>query len=117
MHEAKWASGRWEVKDGMVDEFVKRWKDWLGSTSKDIAGFRSARLLRSEDDPLRFTSFSAWGDNASLEAWKSSPGFQEGLASVAGQVWTVREGKLASMQAFLSSEEAIRAAGLTRLLT
>jgi heme-degrading monooxygenase HmoA len=82
MHEAKWASGRWEVKDGMVDEFVQRWKDWLGSTSKDIAGFRSARLLRSEDDPLRFTSFSSWADNASLEAWKSSPGFQSGLASV-----------------------------------
>jgi ketosteroid isomerase-like protein len=39
------------------------------------------------------------------------------FASVAGQVWTVRDGKLASVQAFLSSEEAIRAAGLTRLLT
>ena len=39
------------------------------------------------------------------------------LASVAGQVWTLRRGKLASMKAFLSSEEAIREAGLTRLLT
>ena len=39
------------------------------------------------------------------------------FASVAGQVWTLREGKVAAMQAFLSSEEAIRAAGLTRLLT
>jgi len=41
---------------------------------------------------------------------------QEGLASVSGQVWTVRDGKLTSMKAFLSSEEAIREAGLTRLL-
>lgn len=39
------------------------------------------------------------------------------FASVAGQVWTLRKGKLAGLQAFLSSEEAIRAAGLTRLLT
>jgi ketosteroid isomerase-like protein len=39
------------------------------------------------------------------------------FASVAGQVWTLRDGKLAGLQAFLSSEEAIRAAGLTRLLT
>jgi ketosteroid isomerase-like protein len=41
----------------------------------------------------------------------------EGLASVAGQLWTLRDGKVASMRAFLSSEEAIRAAGLTRLFT
>ena len=39
------------------------------------------------------------------------------FASVAGQVWTVRDGKLTAMRAFLSSEEAIRDAGLTRLLT
>jgi ketosteroid isomerase-like protein len=39
------------------------------------------------------------------------------FASVAGQVWTLRDGKVSAMQAFLSSEEAIRAAGLTRLLT
>lgn len=39
------------------------------------------------------------------------------FASVSGQVWTLRDGKVAAMQAFLSSEEAIRAAGLTRLLT
>jgi ketosteroid isomerase-like protein len=42
---------------------------------------------------------------------------RKSFASVAGQVWTVRDGKLASMQGFLSSEDAIRAAGLTRLLT
>jgi ketosteroid isomerase-like protein len=39
------------------------------------------------------------------------------FASVAGQVWTLREGKLAALEAFLSSEEAIRAAGLSQLLT
>jgi len=27
MADAKWASGRWQVKDGMADEFVKRWSD------------------------------------------------------------------------------------------
>jgi ketosteroid isomerase-like protein len=39
------------------------------------------------------------------------------FASVAGQVWTLHDGKISGMQAFLSSEEAIRAAGLTRLLS
>ena len=41
----------------------------------------------------------------------------EGLASITGHVWTLREGKLTAMKAYLSSEEAIREAGLTRLLT
>jgi heme-degrading monooxygenase HmoA len=82
MHEAKWASGRWQVKDGMVDEYVTRWKDWLSSSTKGIAGFQWARLLRSADDPLRFNSFSAWSDSASLDSWKGSAEFQTGLASV-----------------------------------
>ena len=42
---------------------------------------------------------------------------QDGFASTAGQVWTLADGKVASMEAFLDSESAIRAAGLTRLLT
>jgi ketosteroid isomerase-like protein len=42
---------------------------------------------------------------------------RKSYASVAGQVWTLRDGKVAAIQAFLSSEEAIREAGLTRLLT
>jgi ketosteroid isomerase-like protein len=41
----------------------------------------------------------------------------EALASTAGQVWTLEDGKVTSLEAFLDSEDAIRAAGLTRLLT
>lgn len=40
----------------------------------------------------------------------------KGLASTAGQVWTLDEGKIASMDAFLDSDSAIRAAGFTHLL-
>jgi heme-degrading monooxygenase HmoA len=82
MNEGKWASGRWQVKEGKVDEFIERWSDWLGRTGQTAPGFRSARLLRAEDDPLRFTSVSDWDDDASLKAWKVSPGFQEGIESV-----------------------------------
>lgn len=42
---------------------------------------------------------------------------EDGFASTAGQVWTFEGGKVVSMEAFLDSESAIRAAGLTRLLT
>jgi ketosteroid isomerase-like protein len=41
---------------------------------------------------------------------------EDGIASTAGQVWTLEDGKVASVEAFLDTESAIRAAGLTRLL-
>ena len=41
---------------------------------------------------------------------------EDGIASTAGQVWTLEDGKVASVEAFLDTESAIRAAGLTNLL-
>lgn len=32
--------------------------------------------------PLRFVSVSEWADDASLKAWKASPGFREKIESV-----------------------------------
>jgi heme-degrading monooxygenase HmoA len=82
MSEGKWASGRWQVKEGKAGEFIERWGDWISRTSHNIPGFRSARLLRAEGDPQRFTSVSDWDDGASRKAWQASPGYQEGLESV-----------------------------------
>jgi heme-degrading monooxygenase HmoA len=84
MGEGKWASGRWQVKEGMADEFVEQWSAWIAATATDAPGFRSARLLRSEDDPNRFTSVSDWDDDAALKAWKSSDGFRDGMNSARG---------------------------------
>jgi ketosteroid isomerase-like protein len=42
---------------------------------------------------------------------------EDGIASTAGQVWTLEDGKIVSVEAYLDTESAIRAAGLTRLLT
>ena len=42
---------------------------------------------------------------------------EDGIASTAGQVWTLEDGKVVEVEAYLDSESAIRAAGLTRLLT
>jgi heme-degrading monooxygenase HmoA len=78
---SNWASGRWQVQAGKEGEFIERWQAWLSSTSSTVPGFRMARLLRSDDDPAIFTSISEWADPASLQAWKGSPGFQEGLRS------------------------------------
>jgi len=82
MGEGTGASRRWQVKDGKADEFIQRWSDWLQRTSQNIQGFRSARLLRAEDDPQRFTSVSEWHDEASRNAWQASPGYREGFESL-----------------------------------
>ena len=79
MEEAKYASGRWQVKEGKADEFIKRWHDWLEASTRSAPGFRSARLLQAEGDPLRFTSISDWDDDGSVKAWKTSPEFQQGI--------------------------------------
>jgi ketosteroid isomerase-like protein len=41
----------------------------------------------------------------------------DGFASTAGQIWTLEDDKVASVEAFLDTDSAIRAAGLTRLLS
>jgi heme-degrading monooxygenase HmoA len=79
MDEGKWAFGRWQVKEGKTDEFLARWNEWIGWTSEHVPGFRSARLLRAEEDPRRFTSVSEWDDGVSLKAWKTTEGFTEKL--------------------------------------
>ena len=82
MGDGKWASGRWQVKAGKGSEFVDRWTAWLTWTKQSVPGFRSAMLLRSEDDPDRFTSMSDWDDDASVKAWKMTSGFAERLGAV-----------------------------------
>jgi heme-degrading monooxygenase HmoA len=81
MDGSSWASGRWHVRSGKEEEFVERWTAWLSSTSKNVPGFRSARLLRSDDDPSIYVSVSEWADPGSLQTWKGSPGFEDGLGS------------------------------------
>lgn len=76
------ASGTWKVKEGSEDEFVSRWRDWIASSTRGVAGFGSARLLRDLGDPRHFLSFSDWDDPDSRRAWKESTEFAEGMAWV-----------------------------------
>jgi heme-degrading monooxygenase HmoA len=82
METRKWASGQWQVKAGMEDDFIDRWTAWLVWTRDTVPGFRSARLLRSDDAGDRFTSVSDWDDAASARAWMTTPGFAERLGRV-----------------------------------
>ena len=55
---------------------------WIAWTSQDIPGFRSATLLRSDEDAQLFVSVSDGDDQVSLKAWKASPGFREKIVAV-----------------------------------
>jgi heme-degrading monooxygenase HmoA len=76
-----YASGNWLVREGSEDEFIARWKDWIGKSTKEVQGFGSARLMRSVDDARRYLSFSDWHDPDSRNTWKGSPEFAQGFAA------------------------------------
>lgn len=78
----KWASGVWVVRAGSEEEFVERWKAWLGWTSQNVPGFRSATLLRSDDDGRRFESFSDWDDAEARAQWQTHAEFAEKMGAV-----------------------------------
>jgi uncharacterized protein len=110
------------LKDLSTDDFVLKASEATdGAEHRGPAAFAEifeAINARWQDFRLEPLEFYEAGDRILvLGTIVGKSHAQEGLASVAGQVWTIRDGKLASMQGFLSSEEAIRAAGLTRLLT
>jgi heme-degrading monooxygenase HmoA len=81
MGERSWASGHWRVKDGKTEEFIQQWDEWLTQSSAPVPGFHHAKLLRSLSHPNLFTSISEWDNAASRDAWKASPGFQEGFTA------------------------------------
>jgi heme-degrading monooxygenase HmoA len=78
---ATWASGSWSVSSGKENEFIDRWRDWLEWSRDNVTGFRSATLIRDEQNDNHFISFSDWEDVDSRERWKNSDGFQQKFAA------------------------------------
>lgn len=82
---------------------------------QEIADVIRARWLDFRFDPLEFY---AAGDSVLVLGTLVAKGRDEQkFASTAGQLWTLEDGKIVLVRAFLDAEEAIRASGLTRLLT
>ena len=81
MTEDNYASGMWRVKSGSEDAFIDRWREWLTTSSSGVEGFGGAHLLRSNDEPSRFISYSEWSDAGARDAWKRGERFSEGFAA------------------------------------
>lgn len=71
------ASGRWRVAEGAEDEFVGRWREFLGWTNQTYDELEKATLLRSQSDRRSFVSFAEWTSPEARDSWKHSPGFLE----------------------------------------
>ena len=74
-----YAVGNWTVKEGSVDDFLSRWREFLEWTRGSAGGFQQAHLLRNQSDNRRFVSYSTWDDVASQQRWRAMPEFAQKL--------------------------------------
>lgn len=81
---------------------------------EEISLVISARWDEFRLEPLEFYDE---GDRVLVLGTLVTKSSEEGLASTVGQLWTLQDGKVTSVVGFLDGEEAIRASGLTQLLT
>jgi heme-degrading monooxygenase HmoA len=72
-----YASGNWTVREGSEEDFIARWKGFLGWTRESQPGLISANLLRDEQNPRHFVSFAEWEDTGARERWRQSPEFEQ----------------------------------------
>lgn len=71
------ASGNWHVRAGQEEEFVQRWKAFLGWTREAHPSMERATLIRDAGNAGHFLSFAEWADPAGRNAWREDPGFME----------------------------------------
>lgn len=75
-------SGIWLVKEGREDDFARRWQESADSVALDFPDVKF-RLLRDQGNPRRFVSLGeGWRNVEQVEAARSSPSFQDSMASI-----------------------------------
>ena len=77
-----YTSGVWIVKKGREDDFARRWQESSDSLSLDFPDV-TFRLMRDRANPQRFVSLGdGWRNLEQVEAARSSPAFQDAMASI-----------------------------------
>jgi heme-degrading monooxygenase HmoA len=74
-----------EVSPESGDELARRFAGRAGAVDK-ADGFEGFELLRPTDDRLTWLVMTRWRDEASFEAWVSSPAFAHGHRGAGGAV-------------------------------
>ena len=77
-----YTSGVWLVKEGREDEFARRWQESADSLALDFPDVKFM-LFRDRENPRRFVSLGeGWRNNDQIDAARSTPGFQDAMASI-----------------------------------
>ena len=74
--------GRWLVKDGKEDDFIRLWQELADWTSQSVEGSSWGILLQDEQDSRRFSSFGPWESSEAIEAWRAADGFGERVGAI-----------------------------------
>jgi heme-degrading monooxygenase HmoA len=69
--------GTWIVMTGKEDEFITRWKEFVGWTHANAEGAERFLLVRDAAEPSHFLSFGAWRSQEAITTWRASEEFQE----------------------------------------
>jgi heme-degrading monooxygenase HmoA len=69
----------WRVQEGLEDEFVQRWSEWIEWSHLQGLGQR-ARLLRDAESPTTFISFGPWLSGDAVKNWRTAEGYHERVA-------------------------------------
>lgn len=77
-----YSSGVWIAGSGREAEFIAAWREFAAWSMGAIEGASWAVLLRDRSQPNRFVSFGPWDSLATMEAWRSHPGFAERVAKI-----------------------------------
>ena len=80
-----YTSGRWIVKPGEEDAFVKEWTAFV-TWASSMPGSGTFRLVRDLDQPSHFVSFAPWESFEAQQAWKDDPEFRERIGRVRAHV-------------------------------
>jgi heme-degrading monooxygenase HmoA len=77
-----WTHGRWTVKAGREDEFVRAWREIADWTLEEFEGARGAKLVRDRESPNRFYSFGTWESAEAVARWRAHPSFDERISGI-----------------------------------
>ena len=77
-----WTHGRWIVKPGREEEFVRAWRELADWTLAEVEGSRGGKLVRDLEHPNRFYSFGPWESEEAISRWRKLPGWAERVARI-----------------------------------
>jgi quinol monooxygenase YgiN len=72
----------WLVAGGNEETFIATWRERSSASRREFPGLVMAKLIRDSVNPRHFVSWALWKDAASLQGWRSSQFFEDGVKTL-----------------------------------